>query len=118
MCYKSNQKGHYSNECQNQMAGTVFYKCRKFGHIAKDSKTPVPVNNMLILEGAPPISNQPRDRTFNMTMGDAIHNTYVVVGALPINSALAKVLIDSGATKSFISKEFAHRFCKALCNTM
>ena len=43
-----------------------------------------------------------------MTMGDVIQNTYVVVGTLYINSIRSKVLIDSGATKSFISQEFAH----------
>ena len=44
-----------------------------------------------------------------MTMGDAVQNTDVVAGTLPINSIPTKVLIDSGATKSFISQEFAHR---------
>ena len=109
VCYKCNQKGHYANECQNQKAGTVCYKCGKLGHIAKDCKAPALVNNMLRLTGPPSTSNQPRARTFNMTMGDAIQNTDVVAGTLPINSISAKVLIDSGATKSFISQEFAHR---------
>ena len=44
-----------------------------------------------------------------MTTGDAVQNTDVVTGILPINSIPAKVLIDSGAAKSFISQEFAHR---------
>ena len=44
-----------------------------------------------------------------MTIIDAIQNTDVVAGTLPINSISKKVLIDSRATKSFISQEFAHR---------
>ena len=93
----------------------MCYKCGKLGHIANDYKAPAPVNNMLRLITPPSTSNKPRarTRTFNMTMGDAIQNTDVVAGTLPINSILAKVLIDDGATKSFISQEFAHRLnCK------
>ena len=48
----------------------MCYKFRKLGHVAKEHKTPVPVNNMLRLAGPPPIYNQSRARTFNMTMGD------------------------------------------------
>ena len=56
---------------------------------------------------ASPATAQPRARTFNMTMRDAVKNADVVASTLPINSIHAKVLIDSGATKSFISNDFA-----------
>jgi len=52
-------------------------------------------------------ATQPRARTFNMTMKDAVQDADVVAGMLPVNSVNAKVLIDSGATKSFISHDFA-----------
>ena len=42
-----------------------------------------------------------------MTMRDAVKNADVVACTLPINSIQSKVLINSGATKSFISNDFA-----------
>ena len=42
-----------------------------------------------------------------MTMRDAVQNSDVVAGTLSVNYVPAKVLIDSGATRSFISKEFS-----------
>ena len=55
-------------------------------------------------------SNQPpAARTFNMTVQDAVQNTDVIVGTLLLNSEHVNVLFDSGATKSFISQDFAKR---------
>lgn len=45
-------------------------------------------------------------RTFNMNMKDAIQSSDVVAGTLLVNATKARVLIDSGATRSFISKDF------------
>ena len=56
-----------------------------------------------------PQQNQPRARTFNMSMKEAVQNPNVVAGTLPVNSLNALVLIDSGATRSFISESFAGR---------
>ncbi|XP_074374571.1 uncharacterized protein LOC141714980 [Apium graveolens] len=48
-----------------------------------------------------------------MSMKDAVQSTDVVAGTLPVNSVNAKVLIDSGATRSFISKDFVDKLhCK------
>ena len=44
-----------------------------------------------------------------MTLRDAVKDSSVVAGTLPINSISAKVLFDSGATKSFVSEDFAHK---------
>ena len=62
--------------------------------------------DMLRIEG-PSAESNPRSRTFNMTMRDAVQNSDVVAGTLSVNSVPAKVLIDSGATRSFISREFS-----------
>ena len=62
--------------------------------------------DMLRIEG-PSAGSNPRARTFNMTMRDAVQNSDVVAGTLSVNSVPAKVLIDSGATISFISREFS-----------
>ena len=64
--------------------------------------------DMLRIEG-PSAENNPRARTFNMTMRDAVQNSDVVAGTLSVNSVPAKVLIDSGATRFFISRKFSQQ---------
>ena len=39
----------------------------------------------------------------------------MVAGTLTINSVPAKVLIDSGATKSFICRKFVQQVCCQTC---
>ena len=121
MCFKCNQKGHYANECKNQRSPILCNRCGKPGHIAKNCRIGMPAtttNNlmritapnqnadMLRIEG-PSAESNPRARTFNMTMRDAVQNSDVVAGTLSVNFVPAKVLIDSGATRSFISREFS-----------
>lgn len=70
------------------------------------------MENVLSLNAPPPphISQvQPKSRTFNMTMKDAIQDVDFVASTLHVNSLEAKVLIDSRATKSFISREFVNK---------
>ena len=69
---------------------------------------PTQTNEMLKIEG-PSSENHPRARNFNMTMRDADQNSDVVAGTLFVNSVPAKVLIDSGATRSFISIKFSQQ---------
>ncbi|XP_063942800.1 uncharacterized protein LOC135150434 [Daucus carota subsp. sativus] len=126
VCFKCNQKGHYSRECQNQPAikdqtnrgstsktpaiGYTCFKCGKPGHMAKDCKTPAPVSNALRIMGTvPEVNEPPRARVFDMSVEDAIQDADVVTGTLNVNSINAKVLIDSGATRSFISQAFVDK---------
>ena len=44
-----------------------------------------------------------------MTVQDAVRNTDVIAGTLLLNFERANVLFDSGATKSFISQDFAKK---------
>ena len=106
-CFKCNQKGHYARECK---AGIICHRCGKPGHIVKDCRVPAPRNTMIRAIEAPPAMNiQPQARTFNMTMNDAVKDDDVVAGTLLVNFVDAKVLIDSGATKSFNSEDFARK---------
>ena len=44
----------------------------------------------------------------NITAEEAEKSPDVVIGMLPVNSILAKVLFDTGASHSFVSTSFAH----------
>ncbi|KAL8147820.1 hypothetical protein AgCh_005220 [Apium graveolens] len=106
-CFKCNKKGHYSSECQNgaRKPDLAYFKCGKVGHMAKNCKEPVQKANVHRITGPPSLpapSAQPRARTFNMTMKDVVQDVDVVAGLLVINSVEVKVLMDSGATRSFI----------------
>lgn len=141
VCFKCNSKGHYANECQNSKSNVTCYKCGKVGHMARDCRTPIPNNNLMRLTTSTPVNpmatsqiptpilNPPliqqvpalqapsypvHARTFNMNMNDAMRSSDVVAGTLSVNATSAKVLIDSGATRSFVSKDFVN---KLKCDT-
>ena len=102
ICFKCNQRGHYANECKTPL---VCGKCEKPGHLTKDCRIPETRSNALRI-ACPTTPNQPRARALNMNISEAIEDTEVVVGMLPINSKHANILFGSGATKYFISKDF------------
>ncbi|XP_074374589.1 uncharacterized protein LOC141715001 [Apium graveolens] len=54
-------------------------------------------------------NKKPTARTFNMTLKDVIADNDVIACTLLVNSADACVLIDSGATRTFISENFANK---------
>ena len=55
------------------------------------------------------VTEVPRARTYNITMRDEVQDADVVEGTLNVNSLCSKVLIDSGATRSFFSEDFVHK---------
>ncbi|KAL8132071.1 hypothetical protein AgCh_007823 [Apium graveolens] len=73
----------------------------------RNCKEPVQKANVLRIAGPPSLPAppaQPRARTFNMMMKGAVQDVGVVAGMLVIYSVEVKVLMDSGATRSFISE--------------
>ena len=90
--------------------GIICHRCGKPGHVVRDYKAPAPTNMMIQAIEAPPNAEpQPPAKTFNMTMREAVKDADVVAGTLLVNYMHAKVLIDSGATKSVISELFASK---------
>ncbi|KAL8090813.1 hypothetical protein AgCh_040034 [Apium graveolens] len=88
------------------------FKCGKVGHMSRNCKEPVQKANVLRISGPPPLlapAAQPRARTFNMIMKDAMQNADVVACTLVINSVEVKMLLDSGATRSFITESVIDR---------
>ncbi|XP_074377032.1 uncharacterized protein LOC141718550 [Apium graveolens] len=86
--------------------------------MVRNCKEPVPKANMLRITGPSPSitpAAQPRARTFNMTMKDAVQDADVVAGMLDINSVEVKVLMDFGATRSFIAKSVISRLKCVAC---
>ncbi|XP_074342673.1 uncharacterized protein LOC141680309 [Apium graveolens] len=103
-CFKCGKVGHYATTCIQEAAKCFQYG--KTGHMKKDCPAAAPANS----RGSVAASNRvPTARTYNMTVKDAVRNTNVIAGTLLLNSNPANVLFDSGATKYFISKEFAEK---------
>ncbi|XP_074342240.1 uncharacterized protein LOC141679718 [Apium graveolens] len=102
-CFNCGQKGHYASRCKEK--ATICYSCGKKGHMAKDFRKQAPKESSTLRLMAPP-SNKPTARTFNMTVKDVVADNDVIAGTLLVNSEDACILIDSGATRSFISLNF------------
>ncbi|XP_074368990.1 uncharacterized protein LOC141708980 [Apium graveolens] len=102
-CFNCGQKGHHASRCKEK--ATICYSCGKKGHMAKDCQKQAPNESSKLRLMAPP-SNKPTARTFNMTVKDAIADNDVIAGTLLVNSEDAYILIDSGATRSFIFLNF------------
>ncbi|KAL8091584.1 hypothetical protein AgCh_034000 [Apium graveolens] len=122
-CYRCNQKGHLANECKIPKSGVTCYKCGKTGHIARECKSTGPDKALMnvvstsasmpaeVLALPPPSTATPQatTRTFDLKMKDVVQNSEVITGTLLMNNVEAKVLIDSGATRSFISETFVDK---------
>ncbi|XP_074327718.1 uncharacterized protein LOC141665632 [Apium graveolens] len=73
-CFRCKQKGHYSNECPAGRTEVTYFQCGKKGHVARDCRGPAMAASVLkvLVLPPPPQYNQPRARTFNMTMKEVV----------------------------------------------
>ncbi|XP_074336234.1 uncharacterized protein LOC141673388 [Apium graveolens] len=106
--FKCDQKGHYALDCSSGNPGVTCFKYGKVGHIIIKCK----VATQGSVGGSAsqgPATSTVRARTFKMTKRSNAQDSDVVVGTLSLNSVPVKVLFDSRASKSFISKECVRR---------
>ncbi|KAL8120168.1 hypothetical protein AgCh_017344 [Apium graveolens] len=117
------QGNRFQNSNQQRPNRPPMPYCKKTRHYANNYKEQAQSANVPQItgpssQGVPriegaPAKNQPKASTFNMTMQDAVQSSDVVAGTLPVNFVDAKVLFDSGATRSFISQIFVDKlYCE------
>ncbi|XP_071727119.1 uncharacterized protein [Rutidosis leptorrhynchoides] len=93
-CDKCKKNGHLAAECK---AGTnVCYGCGKTGHFRKDCPT------------ATKNTEPARGRSFNINSNEAHDDPKLVTGTFLLDNHHAYVLFDSGADRSFVSRDFCH----------
>src|SRR4051812_27997851 len=89
-CNKCQQKGHYANKCFNQ----------------RRLPPPPPVKSS---SNAVVKHNSKYAKVNMMNAAQAEDSSDVIMGNLPVNDIPAKVLFDTGASHSFISRPFASK---------
>ncbi|XP_075515443.1 uncharacterized protein LOC142550090 [Primulina tabacum] len=82
----------HGNECMQ--GSTICYHCKKPGHLARN---------------CPESSEKEQGRLFSMTKEEVDADTSMITGISFISGITAIVLLDSGATHSFISESFVRR---------
>src|SRR3954471_4574108 len=89
-CNKCQQKGHYANKCFNQ----------------RRLPPPPPVKS----SSNAVVKHNPKHAKVNMMNAAQVEDSSeVIMGNLPVNDIPAKVLFDTGASLSFISRPFASK---------
>src|SRR3954463_3132842 len=97
ICYECGSKGHYSNECPKKIVA------------APNANAPAQQQCRVQLgrRFAPGNSLNRNGRLFLMHAEEAQEAPDVVLGMFSVNTVLARVLFDSGASHSFVTEEFA-----------
>ncbi|KAL8098310.1 hypothetical protein AgCh_031179 [Apium graveolens] len=80
-------------------SGVTCYKCGKTRYIARECKSTGPVKALMNVAST----------SASVPAEDDVQNSEVIAGTLLLNNVEAKVLIDSGATRSFISENFVDK---------
>ncbi|XP_024992449.1 uncharacterized protein LOC112526393 [Cynara cardunculus var. scolymus] len=99
-CFKCGKAGHTRNECP--IKGPICFGCRELGHFKNDCQKLKTGGGQGRKEGVPKATG----RAIQMSREEAKASTYVVSGTFLVNSVLAHVLFDSGASCSFMSIAF------------
>ena len=104
-CYKCGKEGHFAKKCTVKSTGDYQQnrkqegQCRSLQTLTERPAEGQDTKNVL----------DPNARIYAYTKGDAeAGGSKVVTGQLPVTNMIARVLIDSGVTHSFISMVFAN----------
>ncbi|XP_022030905.1 uncharacterized protein LOC110931840 [Helianthus annuus] len=100
-CPTCGKVGHVVANCPGKVS--VCYKCYKSGH--KKFECPELVGARDTTD-AKPDAQKAKARSFHMTATEAKTEPDVVSGIFLVNSIPARILFDTGANRSFISRQF------------
>ena len=124
VCFQCGQTGHFRRDCpyressQTRVSGSGAQFQLASGHGGLDTQTGQTLGGSFSMgqQSAPAArgrgqSGRPpaRGRVYDMTRQEAQATPYVVTGTLSIFGDNARVLINPGATHSFISREYVAR---------
>ncbi|XP_074327844.1 uncharacterized protein LOC141665764 [Apium graveolens] len=109
------QKGHYSNEYPAGRTEVTYFQCGKKGHVARDCRGPAMAASVLkvLALPPPPQHNQPRARTLNMTMKEAVQSpslitcTFQSIGSTSVLSEKVERRINPKVIKECSTKLFS-----------
>ncbi|KAI3706750.1 hypothetical protein L6452_24692 [Arctium lappa] len=109
-CVKCGKKGHMIRDCP--IRWPVCFECREPGHVKMNCPKLVGGYHGNSVGSTARVEQPPRVpiRAFRMSTEEAKETADVVSGTFLVNSLPARVLFDSGATRSFVSNVFCKQF--------
>ena len=102
VCYTCGEEGHRNWNCPKK--GVVCFNCQQPGHMSRDCPKPRPAGQT---QGLTQTLGAQQGRVFNLTRQDSAENPAVIQGTMFISGFPMHVLVDSGASHSFISHALA-----------
>ncbi|GJT58066.1 uncharacterized protein Tco_0993120 [Tanacetum coccineum] len=103
-CRRCGKMGHKYQDCKSEQP--ICYKCRKMGHLAAACTEEKKKDDATAKKDA----SKATSRAFKMTTEEARQSDELIFETFLINSMPAKVLFDSGASRSIVSSAFCTKF--------
>ncbi|XP_052172216.1 uncharacterized protein LOC127788145 [Diospyros lotus] len=97
-CYNCGEEGHVNQNCPKK--GITCFNCQQIGHFVRDCPKSWQTSQPHGLSGNTKVQ---QGRVFHLTRQDAAEDPAVIEGTMSTSGIPMHVLIDSGASHSFIS---------------